>query len=143
MVGPVKMRTREPTSPRAMALGWAIRCEPDDPLRLTAVQLIKDAFAVARTKRQAAEIFVRDKVPARSTAASIPRRAKRNRIRIGYFSADYYIHATCYLMAELFERRGLLSEFTSPTYTPTTLMCYADIAELCQEPAMARLPLLE
>jgi predicted O-linked N-acetylglucosamine transferase (SPINDLY family)/glycosyltransferase involved in cell wall biosynthesis len=53
---------------------------------------------------QAAEIHVRDKVPQRSTAGSIPRRPRRDRIRIGYFSADYYNHATTYLMAELFER---------------------------------------
>ena len=55
-------------------------------------------------QRQAAEIHVRDKVPERSTVESIPRRPRRDRIRIGYFSADYYNHATTYLMAELFER---------------------------------------
>jgi predicted O-linked N-acetylglucosamine transferase (SPINDLY family) len=55
-------------------------------------------------QRQAAEIHVLDKVPERSTAESIPRRPRRDRIRIGYFSADYYNHATTYLMAELFER---------------------------------------
>jgi len=54
-------------------------------------------------QRKIAEIFVRDKVPSRSTAA-IPRRATRDKIRIGYFSADFYNHATSYLMAELFER---------------------------------------
>ena len=52
--------------------------------------------------RQVAEIQVRDKYPA--TGAAIPRRARRDRIRIGYFSADYHNHATSYLMAELFER---------------------------------------
>jgi predicted O-linked N-acetylglucosamine transferase (SPINDLY family)/glycosyltransferase involved in cell wall biosynthesis len=55
-------------------------------------------------QRKAAEIYVRDKVPSRSSCAAIPRRPKRDRIRIGYFSADYYNHATSYLMAELFER---------------------------------------
>ncbi len=54
-------------------------------------------------QRKIAEIFVRDKVPSRSTAA-IPPRAKPDKIRIGYFSADFYNHATSYLMAELFER---------------------------------------
>ncbi len=33
----------------------------------------------------------------------IPAR-RRNKIRIGYFSADFFRHATAYLMAELFER---------------------------------------
>jgi predicted O-linked N-acetylglucosamine transferase (SPINDLY family) len=55
-------------------------------------------------QRQAAEIYARDKVPARSSAAAIPRRPRRDRIRIGYFSADFHNHATSYLMAELFER---------------------------------------
>jgi predicted O-linked N-acetylglucosamine transferase (SPINDLY family) len=55
-------------------------------------------------QKQAAEIYVRDKFPARSTTAAIPRRPKHDRIRIGYFSADYYNHATSYLMADLLER---------------------------------------
>ena len=55
-------------------------------------------------QRQAAEIYVRDKVPARSSAAAILRRPRRDRIRIGYFSADFHNHATSYLIAELFER---------------------------------------
>ena len=55
-------------------------------------------------QRQAAEIYVRDKVPARSSAAAIPRLPRRDRIRIGYFSADFHNHATSYLIAELFER---------------------------------------
>lgn len=42
-------------------------------------------------------------------------------------------------LAELFERRGLLSEHTSPTYTPLTLICYADIVELSRDPDVARL----
>jgi predicted O-linked N-acetylglucosamine transferase (SPINDLY family) len=54
-------------------------------------------------QRRAAEIYVRDKVPPQS-AAPIPPRPTPARIRIGYFSADYYSHATTYLMAELFER---------------------------------------
>ena len=55
-------------------------------------------------QQQAAQIYVRNNVPERSSAGSIPRRSRRDRIRIGYFSADYYNHATTYLMAELFER---------------------------------------
>ncbi|MGP8260357.1 MAG: tetratricopeptide repeat protein [Acidobacteriaceae bacterium] len=55
-------------------------------------------------QRKAAEIYVRDKAPSSSFAAAISRRPKRDRIRIGYFSADFYNHATSYLMAELFER---------------------------------------
>jgi predicted O-linked N-acetylglucosamine transferase (SPINDLY family) len=54
-------------------------------------------------QRQAAEICVRDKAPARATAA-FTRRPTRDKIRIGYFSADYFNHPTSYLMAEVFER---------------------------------------
>jgi predicted O-linked N-acetylglucosamine transferase (SPINDLY family) len=55
-------------------------------------------------QRKATEIFVRDKVPSSSNVATAPRRQKTGIIRIGYFSADYFNHATAYLMAELFER---------------------------------------
>jgi predicted O-linked N-acetylglucosamine transferase (SPINDLY family) len=55
-------------------------------------------------QRKAAEIYVRDKVPSRSSIGAIARWPKRDKIRIGYFSADFYNHATSYLMAELFER---------------------------------------
>jgi predicted O-linked N-acetylglucosamine transferase (SPINDLY family)/regulator of sirC expression with transglutaminase-like and TPR domain len=55
-------------------------------------------------QKQAAQIYMRDAFPARSSAAAIPRRPKRDRVRIGYFSADYYNHAMSYLMAELYER---------------------------------------
>ncbi len=54
-------------------------------------------------QRQAAEIYARDKFP-EQPAVAFPRRPRRDRIRIGYFSADYHNHATSYLMAELFER---------------------------------------
>ena len=55
-------------------------------------------------QRRAAEINVHDTFPAPSATAAIPRRPHRDRVRIGYFSADYHNHATSYLMAELFER---------------------------------------
>jgi predicted O-linked N-acetylglucosamine transferase (SPINDLY family) len=37
------------------------------------------------------------------TQGSIHKTFKKNKIRVGYFSADFYNHATAYLMAELFE----------------------------------------
>lgn len=63
------------------------------------VLAIYDSLAL---QRKAVEINVLDKYPPRSTAA-IPRWPKHDKIRIGYFSADFYNHATSYLMAELFE----------------------------------------
>ncbi len=54
-------------------------------------------------QRKAAEIYARNKHPARSTA-QISRHPQHDKIRIGYFSADFYNHATSYLIAELLER---------------------------------------
>jgi predicted O-linked N-acetylglucosamine transferase (SPINDLY family) len=47
---------------------------------------------------------VRDRYPAPADAAPIPRRPPRGKIRIGYFSADFYQHAVCMQMIDLFER---------------------------------------
>jgi predicted O-linked N-acetylglucosamine transferase (SPINDLY family) len=58
----------------------------------------------AAVQRKAAEIYVCDKVPEQSSAASIARRPRRDRIRIGYFSADFQNHPISYLMAEVYER---------------------------------------
>jgi len=66
-----------------------------------AILAISDSLEV---QRRAAEIYVRDKYPAGSTLGEMARRPRRDRLRIGYFSADFYNHATSYLMAELFER---------------------------------------
>ena len=55
-------------------------------------------------QRKAAEIYARDKAPANFNAAAISRRPAHHKIRIGYFSADFYKHVTSYLIAELFER---------------------------------------
>ena len=54
------------------------------------------------TQRQAADIFVRDQVPAHATA-SPPRWPRHDKIRIGYFSSDYYSHAISFLIAEMLE----------------------------------------
>jgi predicted O-linked N-acetylglucosamine transferase (SPINDLY family) len=54
-------------------------------------------------QRQAAEIYASDEQPERFTAAGIARRPRREKIRIGYYSSDYYNHPTSYLMAEIFE----------------------------------------
>jgi protein O-GlcNAc transferase len=55
-------------------------------------------------QRRAAEIWVDEKYPATPSAPPIAKRPRRERIRLGYYSADFHNHATAYLMAELFER---------------------------------------
>ncbi len=53
-------------------------------------------------QRRAAEIFVREAVAPRS-ALPVPRHAPHQKIRIGYFSADFRNHAVAALAAEMFE----------------------------------------
>jgi predicted O-linked N-acetylglucosamine transferase (SPINDLY family) len=49
------------------------------------------------------EIYARAKYPFNPILGPIPKHLKKGRIRIGYYSADFYDHATGYLIAELFE----------------------------------------
>ncbi len=53
--------------------------------------------------RKASEIWMNDKFPYNSSLGPIPKYTKKNKITLGYFSADFHNHATAYLMAELFE----------------------------------------
>jgi len=55
-------------------------------------------------QRRAAELWIKDKHPPRCDLPPIPVRRRSERIRVGYFSADFHDHATCYLIAELFEK---------------------------------------
>jgi predicted O-linked N-acetylglucosamine transferase (SPINDLY family) len=55
-------------------------------------------------QKEAAEIFIQEKFPSDNSLPQIPRRTGDEKIRIGYYSADFYDHATAYLMAELFEQ---------------------------------------
>jgi protein O-GlcNAc transferase len=55
---------------------------------------------------QAAAIWVKDRCPNSATVSSIPKRQRHEKIRVGYFSADFHDHATMHLMAELFERHN-------------------------------------
>jgi predicted O-linked N-acetylglucosamine transferase (SPINDLY family) len=54
-------------------------------------------------QRKTTEIFVNEKHPQNSNLNKICKYEKHERIRIGYFSADFHNHATMHLMAELFE----------------------------------------
>jgi predicted O-linked N-acetylglucosamine transferase (SPINDLY family) len=54
-------------------------------------------------QRKAAEIWSEDKHPYNPSLGPILKSARKTRIRIGYYSADFHNHATSYLMAELFE----------------------------------------
>ena len=54
-------------------------------------------------QRKAAEIYLNAKHPANSELGSIVKRAKRQKIRLGYFSMDFQNHPVAFLTAELFE----------------------------------------
>jgi predicted O-linked N-acetylglucosamine transferase (SPINDLY family) len=53
---------------------------------------------------QAAQIWSTDKYALNLSLGPIIKSARKSKIRIGYYSADFHKHATTYLMAELFER---------------------------------------
>jgi predicted O-linked N-acetylglucosamine transferase (SPINDLY family) len=53
--------------------------------------------------KKSAEIYAQDRYPFNPVLGPILKRPKSQKIRIGYFSADFHDHATGYLMAELFE----------------------------------------
>ena len=57
----------------------------------------------SRLQRKAAEIWVNEKCPANLLLGAIPKRLRRDKIRIAYFSMDFRNHAVSMLTAELFE----------------------------------------
>lgn len=57
----------------------------------------------ASLQYRAAEIWVRENYPPNSALPAIPRRGRHDRIRVGYFSADFRNHPVSYLTAELYE----------------------------------------
>jgi predicted O-linked N-acetylglucosamine transferase (SPINDLY family) len=54
-------------------------------------------------QKTAAETCIRRMYPADDALGAISPWARHEKIRVGYFSADFHDHATMYLMAELFE----------------------------------------
>ena len=50
-----------------------------------------------------AEIYLQDKFPQNNKFGAIPKRLKKNKIRLGYYSADFHKHPVSFLTAELFE----------------------------------------
>jgi predicted O-linked N-acetylglucosamine transferase (SPINDLY family) len=79
----------------AAAITLGVRATPPFPFMAVA-----DA---PELHRQAAAIWGREMSPKHLALPTIPLRAAKDKIRIGYFSADFHNHATTSLMAELFE----------------------------------------
>lgn len=57
----------------------------------------------AAVQRKAAETWVQARHPERHLLPAMAARPRHDRIRVGYFSADFFEHATSYLVAELLE----------------------------------------
>ena len=57
-------------------------------------------------QRKAAEIYALARYPLNIALPKIAKRQRRNKIRIGYFSAEFRNHAIAFLTAELFERHN-------------------------------------
>jgi predicted O-linked N-acetylglucosamine transferase (SPINDLY family) len=57
----------------------------------------------AALRKRTAEIYARARFPASDALPVIPLRARRDKIRLGYFSADFRSHPVSLLAAELFE----------------------------------------
>ena len=57
----------------------------------------------ASLHKQSSEIYAQDKIPFNNVLGPIAKHPEREKIRIGYFSADFRNHAVSILTAELFE----------------------------------------
>jgi protein O-GlcNAc transferase len=68
-----------------------------DPLAL--LSLVDDSFI----HKKAAEILIQTRHPLNTALGDIPKHPKNEKIRIGYFSADFKNHPVAFLIAELFE----------------------------------------
>ncbi|MFU8763376.1 MAG: tetratricopeptide repeat protein [Haliea sp.] len=54
-------------------------------------------------QKQAAEIYAAARLPPNAALGPLPERQPGHRVKVGYYSADFYGHATAYLGAQLFE----------------------------------------
>lgn len=61
-------------------------------------------FADAGLLKKSAEVYVNDKYPKNNSLSKLQNYLTHQKIRIGYFSADFYNHATMHLISELFEQ---------------------------------------
>lgn len=84
-------------SHQAELVARILRGEPTSPYPVLA------ATSSPALQRRAAENWVAAKHPPDLSLGAFSPRQQADRIRIGYYSADYHHHATAYLTAELFE----------------------------------------
>ena len=71
------------------------KCTPPFPLL--------SIFNSLNVQEIAARAFSNDKYPTNPSLGPIPRKTKKSRMRVGYFSPDFKMHPVSYLTAEIFE----------------------------------------
>jgi len=95
-------------------------------LRITEGQKSSSSFPVLALtdsliiQRKVSEIWMNDKHPFNPSLGLLPKYQLKNKIRIGYYSADFREHAVSYLTAELFElhdksRFEVIAFYSGPT----------------------------
>src|SRR5262249_12076824 len=63
------------------------------------------AFPVSRAHQlSAARMWTQDRFPPSSSLPALPKRARRDKLRIGYFSSDFPNHALAWGIAEMIEK---------------------------------------
>lgn len=65
--------------------------------------LVLSLLGIPSLQRKAAQIWAEAECPISHALPAISKRPKKNKIRIGYFSADFHDHPVSFLTAELFE----------------------------------------
>ena len=74
-----------------------------------------------KLQRKTAEIYILAKHPLSKALPEIPKRPRRDKIHIGYFSADFREHAIAFLTAELLEKHNRSQfEVTAFSFGPNT-----------------------
>jgi len=72
-------------------------------------------------QRMAAEMWIMAKCPENPVLGPVRPYKNHARVRVGYYSSDFYSHATAYLMAELFELHDREKfEITAFSFSPRT-----------------------
>lgn len=72
-------------------------------------------------QRKMAEAFIASDVRENPSLGPLPKRPRPERIKLGYYSWDFYRHATAHLIAELFERHDRAKfEVTAFSWGPQT-----------------------
>jgi predicted O-linked N-acetylglucosamine transferase (SPINDLY family) len=83
---------------------WRAVCEDIEQAKKTiAPFMVIPISDSADLQRRVAELWVKDKHPAQPIPVFKSKYQEDQKIRVGYFSADFHEHATMYLMAQLFE----------------------------------------